>query len=94
MVARTYGQSATLTSFGATVASWGHPLIDLLDEMENLRASTLWVSLAGAAGTASVLGMIQRGFAPNWPRIGITGSKRNWHNDRSPIQRIAAWQTD
>ena len=94
MVARTYGQSATLTSFGATVASWGHPLIDLLDEMENLRASTLWVSLAGAAGTASVLGDDPTGLrAELAAALGLQDPKRNWHNDRSPIQRIAAWQT-
>ncbi|NCV28612.1 MAG: adenylosuccinate lyase family protein [Rhodobacteraceae bacterium] len=94
MVARTYGQSATLTSFGATVASWGHPLIDLLDEMENLRASTLWVSLAGAAGTASALGDDPTGLrAELAAALGLQDPKRNWHNDRSPIQRIAAWQT-
>lgn len=94
MVARTYGQSATLTSFGATVASWGHPLIDLLDEMETLRASTLWVSLAGAAGTASVLGDDPTGLrAELAAAFGLQDPKRNWHNDRSPIQRIAAWQT-
>jgi 3-carboxy-cis,cis-muconate cycloisomerase len=94
MVARTYGQSATLTSFGATVASWGHPLIDLLDEMENLRNSTLWVSLSGAAGTASVLGNDPTGLrAELAAALGLHDPKRNWHNDRSPIQRIAAWQT-
>ena len=94
MVARTYGQSATLTSFGATVASWGHPLIDLLDEMENLRASTLWVSLSGAAGTASVLGDYPTGLrAELAAALDLQDPKRNWHSDRSPIQRIAAWQT-
>jgi len=94
MVARTYRQSATLTSFGATVASWGHPLIDLLDEMENLRNSTLWVSLAGAAGTASVLGGDPTGLRADLAAaLGLQDPKRNWHNDRSPIQRIAAWQT-
>ena len=94
MVARTYGQSATLTSIGATVASWGHPLIDLLAEMETLRASTLWVSLAGAAGTASVLGDDPTGLrAELAAALGLQDPKRNWHNDRSPIQRIATWQT-
>jgi len=94
MVARTYGQSATLTSFGATVASWGHPLIDLLDEMENLRATTLWVSLSGAAGTASVLGSDPTELrAKLAAALGLQDPKRNWHNDRSPIQRISAWQT-
>ena len=94
MVARTYGQSAMLTSFGATVASWGHPLIDLLDEMESLRATTLWVSLSGAAGTASVLGDDPTGLRADLAdALGLQDPGRNWHNDRSPIQRFAAWQT-
>ena len=94
MVARTYGQSATLTSFGATVASWGHPLIDLLDELDHLRANSLWVSLAGAAGTASALGQNPTKLRANLAQaLGLIDPKRNWHNDRSPIQRLASWQT-
>ena len=33
MAARTYGQHATPTSFGATVAHWGAPLLELLGDL-------------------------------------------------------------
>ncbi|HSG56947.1 MAG TPA: lyase family protein, partial [Paracoccaceae bacterium] len=49
MAARTYGQHATPTSFGATLAHWGAPLLDLLAELPALLHSCLWVSLSGAA---------------------------------------------
>ena len=73
MVARTYGQSATLTSFGATVASWGHPLIDPWMNGK-LRASTLWVT-CGRSGYGSVLGDDPMALRAELAAIGITGSK-------------------
>ncbi len=94
MVARTYGQSATLTSFGATVAVWGNMLADLLDALPALRESVLWVSLSGAAGTGSVLGPnpdeVREQLAA---AVGLRDPKRSWHADRGPILRLAAWQT-
>jgi hypothetical protein len=54
--ARTYGQVATPSSFGALAASWGSPLLRLHDRLEALRPRVLCVSLSGAAGTASMLG--------------------------------------
>lgn len=94
MVARTYGQSATLTSFGATVAVWGHMLADLLDALRALRDDVLWVSLSGAAGTGSVLGPnpdeVRQHLAA---AVGLRDPKRSWHADRGPILRLAAWQT-
>ena len=56
MAARTYGQHATPTTWGAICAEWGAPLADALGALEGLRAGSLWVSLSGAAGTASALG--------------------------------------
>lgn len=94
MVARTYGQSATLTSFGATVAVWGHMLADLMDALPTLRDDVLWVSLSGAAGTGSVLGPnpdeVRQHLAA---AVGLRDPKRSWHADRGPILRLAAWQT-
>ena len=94
MVARTYGQSATLTSFGATVAVWGHMLADLMDALPALRDDVLWVSLSGAAGTGSVLGSnpdeVRQHLAA---AVGLRDPKRSWHADRGPILRLAAWQT-
>ncbi len=94
MVARTYGQSATLTSFGATVAVWGHMLADLMDALPALRDDVLWVSLSGAAGTGSVLGPnpdeVRQHLAA---AVGLRDPKHSWHADRGPILRLAAWQT-
>lgn len=92
MPARTYGQHATPTSWGAVVAGWGMPLLDALNEMDQLRASSLWVSLGGAAGTSSALGphadQTRADFAA---ALGLGDPKRNWHTDRTPILRIADW---
>ena len=94
MAARTYGQHATPTSFGAVVASWGTPLLRLIDELLVLRRDCLLVSLSGAAGTASALG-------PNAAEtrsslavaLGLGDPEHSWHTDRSPILRIADWMT-
>lgn len=92
MAARTYGQHATPTSWGAVLASWGHALLDLLEALPGLRTGTLWVSLSGAAGTASALGdqapQIRAALAE---AIGLRDPGRSWHVDRGPILRIADW---
>ena len=94
MVARTYGQSATLSSFGAMVAVWGNMLADLVDALPALRDGVLWVSLSGAAGTGSVLGPDpDRVRADLAAAVGLRDPKRSWHADRGPILRLAAWQT-
>ena len=94
MVARTYGQDATLTSFGATVATWGNPLVDLLNALPELRKKSLWISLSGAAGTNAALGKnaadLRDRLAEN---LWLFDPKRSWHSDRSPILRIVEWQS-
>ncbi|MGR3760333.1 class-II fumarase/aspartase family protein [Roseobacteraceae bacterium NS-SX3] len=92
MAARTYGQHATPTSFGAVAASWGAPLLSLLGELPGLRKDCLLVSLSGAAGTAGALG-------PKAPEIRAALARelslgdpgRSWHTDRTPVLRIADW---
>ncbi|OZB20084.1 MAG: 3-carboxy-cis,cis-muconate cycloisomerase [Rhodobacterales bacterium 34-62-10] len=93
MAARTYGQHATPTSFGASVAHWGAPLLDLLGELPGLRQSSLWVSLSGAAGTSAALG--PQAFetrAALAAALGLQDPGRSWHTDRGPVLRIADWQ--
>ena len=91
--ARTYGQHATPTTWGAVLAEWGLPLCDALAELETLRATSLYVSLSGAAGTASALGPkaaeARAGLAQ---ALGLNDPGRSWHVDRGPILRIADWQ--
>lgn len=92
MAARTYGQHATPTSFGAVVAGWGAPLLGLLAELDTLRRDCLLVSLSGAAGTAAALG-------PEAPQLradlaaalNLADPGRSWHADRTPILRLADW---
>ncbi|WP_372885892.1 lyase family protein [Shimia sp.] len=92
MVARTFGQHASLTSFGAQVAEWGNPLISLLEDLPDLRAKTLIVSVSGAAGTAAAYGPRAaelRGRMAAALNLGDPG--RDWHGDRTPVLRIADW---
>ena len=91
--ARTYGQHATPTSWGAVLAEWGMPLIDALEELEALRETSLYVSLSGAAGTSSALGpKAAETRAALAKALGLNDPKRSWHVDRAPILRIADWQ--
>jgi len=94
MAARTYGQTATVTSFGAVVASWGNPLLRHLQRLESVRADLLQVSLSGAAGTLSAMG-------PKGPevraelakalRLGDPGG--SWHVERDSIAALSSWIT-
>lgn len=92
MPARTYGQVATPTSWGAVLAQWGTPLIAALDDLPALRDASLWVSLSGAAGTASALGpKAAETRAELAKALGLKDPARSWHTDRSPVLRIADW---
>jgi 3-carboxy-cis,cis-muconate cycloisomerase len=94
VAARTYGQHATPTSFGAIVASWGAPLLSLLGELAVLRHNCLIVSLSGAAGTASELGSDLHDLRADFAgalKLGDPG--RGWHTDRTPVLRMSDWMT-
>lgn len=94
MAARTWGQHATVTSFGAQCAEWGAPLLGLLKELPQLRATTLLVSLAGAAGTANALGPQAPQIRENLAAaLGLADPLRSWHVDRTPVLAIAGWLT-
>ncbi|MEY8837651.1 adenylosuccinate lyase family protein [Cribrihabitans sp. XS_ASV171] len=92
MPGRSYGQHATPTSFGAVVASWGAPLLDLLDELPALRERGLLVSLSGAVGTANALGpKAEETRAELADLLKLRDPGRSWHTDRAPVLRIADW---
>lgn len=92
MAARTYGQIATPTSFGAVVASWGWPLIAARDRLAVLRPALLQVSLSGAAGTLSAMGSegpaVRAALAK---ALGLTDPGHSWHSDRSGIGQLAGY---
>ncbi len=94
MPARTWGQHATPTSFGAVTAAWGQPLLALYREADEMRSAGFWVSLSGAAGTSSALGpkaAETRAALAN--ALGLADPRHSWHGDRTPITRLAAWAT-
>lgn len=92
MAARTYGQVATPTSYGAVLAQWGAPLADALEALPALQEGALRVSLSGAAGTSSALGEEAHDVrAAMAEALGLSDPQRSWHTDRAPIQQIAAW---
>lgn len=94
MAARTYGQHATPTSFGAQVAAWGWPLLTARDGLAGLRAECLLVSLSGAAGTSGELGPDPAALrAKMAERLGLADPGHSWHSDRTPVLRIADWMT-
>ena len=92
MAGRTYGQQATPTTWGAVCADWGQALADALEALPALRAASLWVSLSGAAGTASALGPDPAATrAALAEALDLGDPRRSWHVDRGPVLRIADW---
>ncbi|MDJ0628759.1 MAG: adenylosuccinate lyase family protein [Rhodobacter sp.] len=94
MAARTYGQTATVTGFGAVAASWGQPLLRHLDRLDRVREDLLVVSLGGAAGTLSAMG-------PRGPEVRAALAEAldlgdpggSWHSERDRLAAFAAWMT-
>ena len=94
MVARTYGQAAVPTSFGAVAASWGAPLVTHIERLTDLRPRLLRVSLSGAAGTSSALGE-QAGptRAALAAALDLRDRGGSWHTDRGAMAEFAGWLT-
>ncbi|MFN3936085.1 MAG: lyase family protein [Gemmobacter sp.] len=94
MAARTYGQAAVPTTFGAAVAGWGGPLLRARGDLPALRARLLVVSLGGAAGTLGAIG-------PTGPEVrarlaaalDLEDPGGSWHSARDRIAAFAAWAT-
>jgi 3-carboxy-cis,cis-muconate cycloisomerase len=92
MAARTWGQVATPTTFGAVAAGWGRPLLRHRARLAELRPRVLTVSLAGASGTLSAMG-------PRGPEVaarlaealGLHRPDGPWHGERDGIAELAAW---
>lgn len=92
MAARTYGQVATPTGFGAVVAGWGGPILRHRARLEALRPMLLSVSLGGAAGTLSAMGAegpaVRAGLAE---ALGLRDPGHSWHAERDGIGAFAGW---
>jgi 3-carboxy-cis,cis-muconate cycloisomerase len=92
MAARTYGQSATPTSFGAIIASWGHPILRHRTRLLAMRDDLTQVSLSGAAGTLSAMGdqgpKVRTDLAAS---LGLGDPGHSWHSERDTIAAFASW---
>lgn len=92
MAARTYGQVATPTSFGAVVASWGHPILRHRARLVAVRDDLAAVSLSGAAGTLSAMGdegpAVRAALAE---ALGLSDPGHSWHAERDRIGAFSAW---
>lgn len=92
MAARTYGQVAVPTSFGAVVAGWGRPLLRHRSRLAALTPDLLAVSLSGAAGTLSAMGgagpSVRAGLAR---ALDLADPGHSWHAERDGIAAFATW---
>ena len=94
MAARTWGQTATITSFGAVIASWGAPLLRHLDRLHELKPRLLQLSLSGAAGTLSVMGRAGPQVRADLARaLNLNNAPQSWHATRDNMAELSAWMT-
>ncbi len=92
MAARSYGQAATPTSFGAVAAGWGRPLLAARAGLDALRARVLAVSLGGAAGTLSAMGGQGAALRAELAQaLDLADPGGPWHSERDRILALAAW---
>ena len=92
MVARTYGQTATPTSFGAVAAGWGWPWRAHQERLAAIRPRLLVVTLSGAAGTGAALGpkaANTRAALAKALKLGDPG--RSIHATRDHVAEPAGW---
>lgn len=91
MTARTLGQPALPTTFGAKAAGWLGAIDDAIDELRTVR-DTLPAQCGGAGGTLSLVDALAPGRALDAVAIfadelGLAPA-RPWHTDRSPCTRL------
>lgn len=92
MAARTYGQVATPTSFGAVIASWGQPLIRHRHRLQPIRNDLATVSLGGAAGTLSAMGTEGPAVRAALARaLDLADPGHSWHAQRDRMDAFATW---
>lgn len=92
MAARSYGQIATPTSFGAVVAGWGHPVLRHRARLAALAPELAVVSLGGAAGTLSAMGAEGPAVRAALARaLDLRDPGHGWHAERDGIGAFAAW---
>jgi 3-carboxy-cis,cis-muconate cycloisomerase len=90
MIARTLGQQALPTTFGALAAGWLAGLDDAHAELDRALAA-LPVQYGGAAGTLAAVAPDGMYFADDLAdRLGLARAGIPWHTVRTPMTRLAA----
>lgn len=91
MAGRTRTQLATPITLGLRIAQWAQPLIELENELTQLRSRVLRVQFGGAVGANTAV-------APHGPAIAQHMAEQlgladapPWHGNRLPVQTLAAW---
>lgn len=94
MLARTYGQPAVASTFGAMIATWGNPLLRHHQRLEELTPRLLAISLSGAAGTLSSMGSkgheVRKTLAD---ALHLADPEASWHPVRDRIAEFSGWLT-
>lgn len=91
MAARTYGQAAVPSSFGAQVASWGRPLLRHRRTLKGVRTAVVKVSLSGAAGTLSAMNRGRQVRAGLAQALDLSDCGASWHSERDGMAQLAGW---
>ena len=95
MAARTWGQVATPTTFGAVVASWGEALLAARETLPRVRDGVQVVTLHGASGTLSAMGAEGPRIRAALARALSLGDPHHApHADRHHVRALAGWLAD
>ncbi|SDY34207.1 lyase family protein [Citreimonas salinaria] len=90
-LARTRTQGAMPTTFGATVALWGHGLADATEALMTARDAVAVLSLHGAAGTDAALGADAPAVRAAMARaLDLRADDAPWHSRRGAVAGFAA----
>ncbi|HEU0040892.1 MAG TPA: lyase family protein, partial [Jiangellaceae bacterium] len=91
MLARTLGQQALPTTFGAKSAGWAAGLISTAGTLAEVRRTRLAVQLGGAGGTLAAFGDVGLAVLTALAgELGLADPGRPWHTERSRIQELGA----
>ncbi|MGR3496873.1 lyase family protein [Citreimonas sp.] len=90
-LARTRTQGAMPTTFGATLAAWGHGLDDAAKALAAAREAVAVLSLHGAAGTDAALGADSPAVRAAMARVlDLRADDAPWHTRRGAVAQFAA----
>ncbi len=80
------------STFGAVAAGWGAPIIDLLEDLQSLRARCLIVSFAGAPDApVDLQGQVPQIRVDLAKGLALIDPKCDWPSDRRAVLELADW---